>query len=509
MSSLKERVTQFFRDLIPVQRVTVLDSRHVPSAIAHTMTVDRVHQILRDAEAGNTESLFALYRDIILAHAHLQGRFADRKRAVLGDTVNLQPFDKKSEADQAAANALWPVTRHRDWMEACSHLLDATLYPVAVVEKVFRPSTVPGMRYELARLVPVPHDLLDFQLGRLRIRETDERGQPISTYREPDPHRYIVHRGHLLTTTPDHWGGPMRSLIFWWLLATMDREWWARFLDRYGAPFVVGKFESGDDTSRSILERAFMYATKVGGLVISRESEVEIKQAAASDSGAAFDRFHQLCNEEISKLILGQTLSAEAKATGMGSGVASAQGDVRDDIRQFDAKMLGATLSTQLAAQFLHINGLKGAPPIFIWGSISPSELKAYADFLTSLKTAGLRVADAGVEILSERFGLPLERDQGGAPMPGILPFSVRAFSAPGVATSDEEVARAAAANLAQTLGRHHARIAQIVRTSRSPADAMAQVEAYCATFDPRESARISEEVLIAYAANGSVARAR
>ena len=42
-----------------------------------------------------------------------------------------------------------------------------TLYPVALVEKVYRPSMQAGLRYELAELVPVPHRLLDSTDGYL------------------------------------------------------------------------------------------------------------------------------------------------------------------------------------------------------------------------------------------------------------------------------------------------------------------------------------------------------
>jgi phage gp29-like protein len=505
-TSIKDSIAQFFRDLIPTRVVTRHDPRSISAALAHTVTVDRVAEIFRSAENGHTELLFALYRDIIIAHSHLQGRFADRKRAVLGDTLHVQPFAKKVAVDVAAAEAVWPITQHPDFSGACNHLLDAALWPVAVVEKVYRPSTKPGLKYELARLVPVPHDLLDFTTGKLRIKDTDEAGRPLGTSHDATPHRYIVHRGHLLTT-PDHWGGPMRSLVFWWLLSTMGREWWGRFLDRYGGAFMVGKYDQGDDESRSVLERAFQFSTKVGGLVVTKETEVEIKQAAAGDSGQAFASFYTLCNEEISKLILGQTLSSDAKATGMGSGVANTQDAVRQDIRQFDARQLGVTFTTQLAAQFLFINGLKGQAPLFMWGAISSAEMKALADVLTALSTSGLQVTDEGIETLSDRFGMPLQRTPAVAAPNPFSSFSVHA--AKGITDAEDGVARAAAASLAQTLGTHHARIAQIVRESRSPSDALAKVEAYTTNFDRREAARIVEEVMIAYLANGSASAAR
>lgn len=499
-------VAKFFRDLIPTRTVTRFDVRSMTQALAHTLTVDDVHDIFRQAEAGDCTKLFGLYRDIILANAHLQGRFADRKRAVLGDTLNLQAFDKKSPADLAAVDACWPLVRHADWFDALNHLLDAALWPVAVVEKVYKPATTSGRVYALARLVPVPHDLLDFRNGRLQIKDVDDAGRPLSTVHDADPRRYIVHRGHLLTIA-DNWGGPMRSLVFWWLLATMSREWWARFLDRYGAPFTVGKYETGDDEARTVMERAFALATKLGGLVITRDSDVELKQAAASDSGGAFAAFHELCNAEISKLVLGQTLSSDAQPTGLGSGVAGGQEAVRQDIRQFDAMRLGATLSTQLAAQFLQINGIVAATPIFVWGSVSPIEMESLARFLTSIGGAGLRVADAGIEILSERGGIPLERAQGGGGP--LLPFSVRTFGAHAPDMNEMDIiARKAAADLSRTLGNDLAPIRQLVLASRSPAECIAKVTAHCAQFDPARSARIIEEVLYAYAANGAAVHA-
>lgn len=512
MPTIKQRLAQYLQSLIPTRTVTRHDARGLtPSAIS-TITPEQVLEYIQEAEGGSTEHLFALYRDVVYSHSHLQGRFDDRKRAVLGDVLSLQPFDKKSPQDKEAVDAVWPLTLNVGWDAALNHLLDATLWPVAVVEKVYRVTQNGVGRYELDRLVPVPHDLLAFQNGRLQIWDTDEQGRKLGTVHECDSTRYIVHRGHLLTA-PDNWGGPMRSLLFWFLLGTMAREWWARFLDRYGAPFVVGKYPGGDDATRSVMERAFSLATKLGGLIITSDSEVEIKQAAATDSGEAFARFQALCNDEISKLILGQTLSSTASPTGLGSGVANAQSAVRDDIRQFDARWLGKTLSAQLATQFLKINGLVGRPPIFIFGSVSASELSAKAQLLTALPGAGLRVADTGIELLSESTGLPLERVVAPAsPFGAFSADHLRAFGAP-VHTSAAEkldpIARDAAAMLSRTLGRDYAPIKQIILDSAAPEECLARVTAHCSTYDAASAARIMQEVLLAYAANGATAAAR
>jgi phage gp29-like protein len=239
-------------------------------------------------------------------------------------------------------------------------------------------------------------------------------GTILPTSREPSPDRYIIHRGHLLST-PDNWGGPMRSILYWWLLGTMSRDWWARFLDRYGSPFIVGHYPSGDDKSRNVLKSAFSFATKLGGLVVTDKTRVEIIQAASASTGDAYEKFITICNREKSKLILGQTLSADAQPTGLGSGLSTLQEGVRQDIRMWDAATLADTLRLQLFDQYMEINGLYGMTPTLTWGSVSTAELKGKADMLVSLKAAGYRLTDDELGILSEEIGMSLERDPSAA----------------------------------------------------------------------------------------------
>jgi phage gp29-like protein len=181
-------------------------------------------------------------------------------------------------------------------------------------------------------------------------------------------------------------------------------------LDKFGNPFLVGKFDRNDNKSRAVLERAFKLSTKIGGIVINRETQVELVQAAASQTGEAFERFHAVCNREMSKLILGQSLSAEAQPTGMGSGTSNLQGEVREDIREWDELKLCETLREQLFVPFLRINGLRGNCSIQ-WGGKKAVDAKTIADALAALKNAGLRLAEKGLDELSQIFSLPIERD--------------------------------------------------------------------------------------------------
>jgi phage gp29-like protein len=218
----------------------------------------------------------------------------------------------------------------------------------------------------------------------------------------------------------------------------MDREWWARFLDRYGSPFLVGTYDRGDSNSKSVLERAFSLAVKLGGLVVADGTNVEIKEAAAASTGEAYERFLTLCNREISKLILGQTLSAEAAPTGeLGGGTARMQEEVRQDIRKFDAAMLADTLRDQLFSQFLAINGVRAAPPVISFGSDSADNIRATMTLVQSAYAAGLELDDDGLAAVNKLTGITLRRRAAMSPLPftarevgAVHPFSLQTLPA-------------------------------------------------------------------------------
>jgi phage gp29-like protein len=139
-------------------------------------------------------------------------------------------------------------------------------------------------------------------------------------------------------------------------------------------------------------------------LVVSKNTEVEIKQAASSQSGDAYEKFLTICQREKSKLIVGHSMISEAQPTGLGSGQDKGAEGVRQDIRQFDALMLGATLRQQLFGQLLWINGRRGRPPKVLWGSAT-EEAKTNGALLSSLAQAGLTPTDEALGVLSERVG--------------------------------------------------------------------------------------------------------
>lgn len=423
-----------------------LRPRHEPPNVASNAKVSEIQSMIRAAEGGDPSRLFSYYRDLMLSGSHVQSESNKRKLALLGDALNILPCDKTNADDVAAAEAIKQAIEDcENWMDGLTFLLDSSLYPVSVVEHLFRPTDQPQdatreikLRYTLKRLEPVPYALLCFRGGYENLmpkdgKSTDGKAETQAEVWEPDlrfwatnptggieqnlqnsypadPMRHMVHRGHLLIGIRDNWGGPMRCIVFWHLLAILGRDWFARLMERFGNPFIVAKADKTDKDAVTFLQDALSLATKIGGLVVDVETEVELKEAMLSGAADGYEKFLGVCNREISKIIVGQDLSAQSAPTGLGSGVANLQSGVRQDIRMFDQLKLAETLQKQLFPRFLRINGLRGNAPKARWGGLSADEAAATGALLVQLANSDLEPTDDSINVISERIGFAVQR---------------------------------------------------------------------------------------------------
>lgn len=501
--SLIERVKSFLKNSrVNIWRATSL--RNSPSSennfIAAALTTDRLHQILRDAESGHCGDLFDLYRDIISADAHIQSEFFVRKARLLGEQISVFPFDEKNKDDILAADFARDMLESiPDEMETMSFLMDSCLYPVSVLEKVFKPSKKPGLAYELDKIIPVPHKLLDFSKGDIRIFKCDEFGIKTSESYVASKEKYIIHRNHILSS-PDYWGGPMRAILFWWLISAMDITWWSQWLERYGLPFLIGKYDANDDEGRYVLQQAFSLAARIGGIVSTKETDIDFINALSSQNGDAYEKLLVICHRQESKLILGQTLSSEAQPTGLGSGVANSHENVRSDIALFDMRKIAVTLKNQLVKPFLEYNGFVGRLPRVVVGGETEEDLNGIASMLTALTQSGLRVGDDGLDIISKRCGFPIERVEN--PTPQL--FSARTPTAKiGAIDACDLIAENASAELAPRLCRSGAAVLQLLEASNSPEEFESLVKRFCAKWDDAELHAVIQDVLATNVING------
>lgn len=455
---------------VPMRRRARQSGLGEPPNLSTQLDADAIQSALRAAERGDTWRLFTIYRDQVLGYSHLQSEWGKRKMVITGQPHALIPKDKSNSDDLRAVEVIQEMIDHcENWMDGMTHLLDATLYPVSVAEKIFEPIEMSEegefknpVRYKLKQIKEVNYTLLCFKLpympqGQsgnfvnapyaqftrnitgygirsldnpalrydvddwepdLRFYETQPNGYidfSLANVYAPEKMRHIIHRGDILSKSiRDNFGGPMRACLFWWLLATKDRDWFGLFMQKYGSPFLVGKTDAQNSESVTLLQNAFALATQIGGIVIDKRAEIELEQASAQEGANAHKTLIGVCNDEISKLVVGQVLSSSAKNTGLGSGVANLHGEVRQDIRLFDMRKLSETLKNQLFRPYLRMNGYRGSPPSILWGGEKEGDAQSLSDSVSKFALGGLEPDDDGIATISQRVGYGLRRK----PMP-------------------------------------------------------------------------------------------
>ncbi|MDE2097592.1 MAG: DUF935 family protein [Patescibacteria group bacterium] len=410
-----------------------------------TLDVQRIQNSFRAAERGQTWLMMTIIRDMCASFPHLMAEWGKRKAVICGQPMSLLPEDSANPDDVTACEVIREAIKNcRNWQDSLQHLLDATLYPISAAQKVYQPIEMSEAgtrfkylkRYFLKEIAPINHLLECYEvpyrpaMGRgidnpatqfdadqweswLRFYSTEPNGMVDYTLQDvyaPDPNIHIIHRGCLYSPSiPPNFGGIIRAILFLYLFATQDRDWWTLMMAKYGMSIPVAKVDSNNATTMAAMRSALVLGVQLGGIVIDKKSMLEWSNVSGQDGSAGHKMYQDFVNSEVSKLVVGQVTSARPEKGGLAAGMAEQAETVRDDIRTWDTGKLSNTLETQLFPQILSLNGYRGSVKIF-WGGARPEQLKMLGASAQQFYSAGLRASDKGIRTINEKVGIEFER---------------------------------------------------------------------------------------------------
>lgn len=368
------------------------------------LTPARLAALLAGAESGELTAQAALAEDMEEKDAHLYAELSKRKRALLALDWDVLPPQTSSARDrrQAAECRDW-LRELPDFEDLLLDLANGLLYGYAAVELEWRST---GGRWQ-----PTPHYRPPgwFQMDpetrtELRLRSTANwQGEPLR------PLGWIVHR-HQAKSGALARAGLARVLAWPFLFKNYAVRDLAELLELHGLPLRVATAPAFlSETDKAALWSQLRDLGHDAAALLPEGVKIEF--AEVQTKGESYQTMIDWCERSISKAILGQTLSAEAKATGMGSGVATLHDEVRWDLVGSDARQIAGTLSRQLLAPLLQLNRGLDDParlPRFAFDLKEVADLSLYAEALPKLVSIGLPIPAAWA---SERLGIPAPAD--------------------------------------------------------------------------------------------------
>lgn len=395
---------------------------------ASGLTPIRLAQLLRSAEDGDATSYLELAEEMEEKDLHYLAQLGTRKRAVAQLPITVEAAsDAPHHKEHADFIRKW---LDRDMLQAeLFDILDAIGKGYSVTEMIW--STRPGKW--------VPQDLKWrfpqwFEFDRINGETLKMR-----TSGEPQPleaGKFIVHISKAKSGLPIR-GGLARAVAWGWMFKNFSIKDWVSFLETYGMPLRVGRYDNGEtEDNIAILARAVADLGSDAAAVFPKTMEVQfIDGKGGSAPGDLWRSMAEYIDDQVSKVVLGQTNTADAKAGGLGSGQAEVHNEVRIDIRDFDAGQLAATIRGGIVVPMIMFNfGPQDEYPRVKVGEVDAPEAKALTEAAVALVPMGVKV---GARQMQELTGLPAPEpgeellQVASSPTPENLPSG--ALGAPGV----------------------------------------------------------------------------
>lgn len=392
--------------------------------IGGAMTPESLSSIMRAADVGEMWQLADVCNEARQKDCHLQSILGTREMAVSSLPWQVSPHGSErknpvrrnkhdlisefvEDALQGAAGGVLVTGEETvSFRTALAHLASAAYHGRAVAEAVYQRD---GKRLTLQGFSPVETRRINYSLQSGRIAWWDPNGfgmpYPGVELSAFAPGKLAVHRPRI--NGDDHVHEGLARVLLW---AALFRNWdlrdWVTFGELAWKPWRTAKYTKGADKADiEGLVTKLRQMSSSGVMVHPDTTEVTIEwpQNAGSKGGTHAELFAVL-GAEMSKAVLGQTLTSEQGSRGS-QALGKVHDNVRKDILEYDAQALAETIQRDIINPLVRMNfGPDAEPPTFRFLTEEAVDLLSFSQGVSTLTAAGLRIPAKWVR---DRVGAP------------------------------------------------------------------------------------------------------
>jgi phage gp29-like protein len=236
-------------------------------------------------------------------------------------------------------------------------MMDAVAYGYSPLEVIWVPD---NGRWGIGDIVGKPPQWFEFDQENRLVFKTGVTG-----IEELPANRFLVARHRPSYANP--YGVKVFSKCYWTVTFKKNGfRWWTVFVEKYGGAFLYGKYPSnaGEQYKTELLtalEKMVADAVAIApeGAEITIESLANKGGVSTVHSG-----YIETANKEISKAMLGQTLTTDVGSSGSYA-AAQAHNLVREDLAAADRRRISACFNRLAAVWTFYNFGADVAPPTF------------------------------------------------------------------------------------------------------------------------------------------------
>lgn len=272
----------------------------------------------------------------LLYDAHVHATVMSRKANLLSREIIIEPYNATLEA----------LLANIDFTAFKNQTFNAVLYGHQAFEIMYAPS---GFAAVPVRIADIPPQYVSYNSdGAMQLRENESLVLP--------ENKFISVRSFPSQTNP--YGEALLARIYWVVEFKRNAlQYWIRNANRFATPTRIGTLSrelaatNEDGTNENLNEFANLLTALVDDNigVIPEGNEITQLPSDSTDSSNTFRGLVELCNAEISKCILGQTLTTEIPAQGSYA-AAEVHASIRREIVEYDVHLTERAIADFLNA---------------------------------------------------------------------------------------------------------------------------------------------------------------
>jgi phage gp29-like protein len=265
----------------------------------------------------------------LLSDSHLESVWSVRCSSASGAEWFISPGADGAKEKEAAEVFQAELTLI-DIPRVIEEMLDGVAYGYSPIEIIWIPD---NGRWAVGDLVGKPPEWFEYnQDNQLVFRAGVVNQEPLP------PNRFLVFRNRPSYANP--YGVKLFSKCFW--PCTFKKNgfrWWTVFVEKYGGAFLYGKYPSNaSEQYKSELLKALENMVADAVAIAPEDSSITIESLANKGSvSTVHSGYIEAANKEMSKAVLGQTLTTDIGKTGSYA-AAQTHNMVREDIAAMDRR---------------------------------------------------------------------------------------------------------------------------------------------------------------------------
>ena len=360
------------------------------------LTPVKLARIFKEADAGDPFRQMELFEEMESKDTHLFSQLQTRKLAVTGLDWEVQPFSQDGTDQEIAAFVEEQLKELDGFSDNLMDILDAIGKGISFqeIEWEYRDGHVVVGNIEYVHQKKFYYDTLTDAL-MLRT-EAFPGGIPL-----PE-NKFIVHRYKARSGHPSRYG-VLRVVAWMYLFKNYDLKDWVSFCEVYGMPLRLGTYDAtaSEKDKAALMDAIVRMGTDAAGIVPSG-TDIRFIESNKQSSVDIYERLARFCDEQMSKAIVGQTLTSDS---GGSYAQSKTHNDVRKDLTEADCKAVMETVRRDLIRPLVEFNfGIRAHVPYFVLNATDTDDLKETAEIVNTLAATGLEIPKSW---LYKKFNIP------------------------------------------------------------------------------------------------------